>query len=65
MTLKATVVSPRLLTADAIAQRWSVSRRAVYRLLERDELPSIVIGERCVRVPIEAVERYESERLRV
>ena len=60
-----TLTEPKLLKAETIAARWSVSRRAVYRLIETAILPSIVIGRASVRVPLEAIERYERERLRV
>ena len=59
------MTEPKLLRAGDLAERWSVSRREVYRLMERGDLPSIVIGLRSVRVPLEAIERYERERLRV
>ena len=59
-----TLTEPKLLKAETIAARWSVSRREIYRLVERGDLPSIVIGERSVRVPLAAVENYEKERLR-
>ena len=60
-----TLTGPKLLRAAAIAERWSVSRREIYRLVQLGALPSIVIGERSVRVPLAAVEAYEKERLRV
>ena len=60
-----TLTEPKLLKAEVIAARWSVSPRTVYRLIETAALPSVVIAQRAVRVPLTAVEAYERERLRV
>ena len=56
--------SVRFVKPAWVAERWSVSPRQVYRLIEVGQLPSVVIGERSVRVPIDAVEAYELEHLR-
>jgi excisionase family DNA binding protein len=50
---------PLLLTLPGAAKALSVATRTVRRLIERGELPKVKIG-RCVRVPAEAVQAWES-----
>lgn len=50
--------SPKFLTPKQLARRWAISPAAAYRLLG-NELPVVRIGRASLRIPIEAVERYE------
>lgn len=51
----------RHISAAALAQRWSVSLPAIYRMIERTEIASLKIGTRSLRIPLTAVEKYEKE----
>ena len=46
-----------LLTADEIAARYSISLREVRRLTANGFLPTVRLGRRCVRIPVEAADR--------
>ncbi len=48
----------RLLTAEDLAERWSVSKGHVYRLSRDGALPTVRIGRYC-RYRLAAVERFE------
>ena len=50
--------SNALLTPDALAERWSVSRAHVYRLTREGRLPVVKLG-RYYRYRLEAVESFE------
>lgn len=52
-----------LLTIEEAARVMSLSRRAVYRMLARGELRSIVAGKGARRIPASEIKRYVSERL--
>jgi excisionase family DNA binding protein len=54
--------SPLLSPAEA-AQRLSVSRRTVERLIARGELASMTIGQRSRRIPEDAVRSYIDRQL--
>jgi excisionase family DNA binding protein len=50
-------VAERYRTVQEIAAEFHVSKRTVYRAIERGELPAIRVGERGrIRVPVEALE---------
>jgi excisionase family DNA binding protein len=53
---------PLLLTVDEAAARLSISRWTVYNLIRSGELASITIG-RARRIPLEAVDKYITQRL--
>ncbi len=52
-----------LLTVVEVARRLHVSHRTVREMLRNGELTSLVVGRRCRRVPVSAVERYIEARL--
>jgi len=52
-----------LLTAAAVAERWSTSQRFVYSLGERGLLPRVVLSRKAVRFRIQDVEAFEAGRL--
>jgi excisionase family DNA binding protein len=49
----------RLLTADELAERWSVPRAHVYRLSRTGRLPVVELG-RYYRYRLDAVEAFEA-----
>ena len=49
------VTAERFLTVDEVASEFRVSKRTVYRAVERRELPSIRLGAR-IRIPVAALE---------
>lgn len=53
----------QLLTVAEVAARLRVSRPYAYKLIAQGRLPAIRLGERCVRVPAEELERVLRERL--
>lgn len=52
-----------LLTAKDIQERLSISRKKTYELLNRDDFPSIRVGERSIRVPQEAFRNWIDRKL--
>jgi excisionase family DNA binding protein len=50
--------TPRLLTADDVAERWQVSTDLVYELTRAGELPVVKLGRR-YRYRLEAIEEFE------
>jgi excisionase family DNA binding protein len=50
------------LTIRQLADRWSVHRATVYRMIQRQELSAIQIGPGW-RIPITVIEAYESAQL--
>jgi excisionase family DNA binding protein len=48
------------LPLDQVARRWHVARRNVRRLLQQGRLPFEQVNGK-LRVPLEAVRRYETE----
>lgn len=55
-----TSTSRRSLPLDQVARRWHVARRNVRRLLQQGRLPFEQVNGK-LRVPLEAVRRYETE----
>lgn len=51
----------RLLTADDLAERWSVSKDHVYRLAREGRIPRVAIG-RYYRFRPDAIERWEQDQ---
>lgn len=51
-------MSQKLLKPTEVADRLGVSRRQVYYLIERGDLPSVTIGERRVCVDENDLEEY-------
>lgn len=51
-------MSQKLLKPTEVAERLGVSRRQVYYLIERGDLPSVTIGERRVCVDENDLEEY-------
>lgn len=51
---------PDKLTVTDLAKRWNVSKRHVYTMIERGELPAVQYG-RAVRIELSAVEEYEQQ----
>lgn len=52
-----------LLTPTEAARRLSISKTLCYRLLAKGELPSLVIGARLRRVPVQALDTYIQEQM--
>lgn len=52
--------SRRLLTAEQLADRWSVSKAHVYALTRRGEIPSVKLGRYC-RYRLDAIEAWEQQ----
>ena len=50
----------RLLTADDLAARWSVSKAAVYRMTREGHIPAVRLG-RYYRYRVAAVEEFETQ----
>ncbi len=55
----------RLLSIDDVAGLLNVSRKTVYRLISRGELPAMRVGERLRFRPSEIHEYLERRRVRV
>lgn len=53
------VTATRLLTADDLAERWSVSKAHVYRLSRERGLPTVRLG-RYYRYRLAAIEAWEA-----
>lgn len=51
-------------TVKATARRWKVSPMTVYRLVESGQLRALRLGNRTIRIPVEAVEDFEKTHLR-
>ena len=51
--------SPRLLTADELAERWQVAKAQVYRLTREGLLPAVRIG-RYYRYSRAAIDAFEA-----
>jgi excisionase family DNA binding protein len=50
------------MTVKKLSQRWSISLPHAYKMIDRGEIPSLRVG--CaVRVPIDAVEKFERNQL--
>lgn len=58
-----TISATRLLTADDLAERWSVTVAHVYRLAREDRIPTVRIG-RYFRFRPDAIEAWEAEQSR-
>jgi excisionase family DNA binding protein len=54
------VPEPRWYTIKEVAERLRVSHDTVARMVAREELPSIRISDRIVRIPAPALQRFES-----
>jgi excisionase family DNA binding protein len=50
------------LTVSEVAAALRVSNMTVYRLVSSGELPAVKVG-RCLRLPVEEVDRYLAGRL--
>ncbi|GAA1264707.1 hypothetical protein Psi02_63850 [Planotetraspora silvatica] len=48
----------RLLTVNEAADRLRVSRWTLYCLIRSGELESLIVGVRCRRVPVDALNNY-------
>ena len=55
----------RLLTIDEVAEMWGVCRRTIMRLIDRQELPYVLLHggkrKRLIRVRVEIAERFVME----
>lgn len=51
----------RPLTPEQVALRWGCSSNHVRNLIKRGDLRAFRLGERLLRVPIDAVEEYEAQ----
>jgi excisionase family DNA binding protein len=56
---------PLLLKPAEAARLLCIGRSKVYDLINRGELPSVVLGPRCTRIPRAEVERIAQARERV
>lgn len=52
----------RLVTIPAVADALSVSKRHVFRMIDRGELPTIRVGLNSTRIPVDAVEQFVKSR---
>ena len=50
------------LTVNELAERWTISVPAAYRVVERGDVKSIRFGN-SIRLPVVEVEKYERQRL--
>lgn len=48
----------KLLKPTEVAKRLDVSRRQVYYLIEKGELPSVTVGEKSIRVDENDLQEY-------
>lgn len=48
----------KLLKPVEVAARLGVSRRQAYYLIEKGELPSVIVGEKCIRVDEAELNEY-------
>lgn len=54
---------PRLmLRAEEVAERLAISRAKCYGLIASGELPSVQLGRRCLRVPLDALRQWIARR---
>lgn len=51
-------MSPRLLTAEQLAERWQVPKAHVYRLAREGRVPVVVLG-RYYRFRLDQIEAWE------
>lgn len=51
-------MTPQLLTADQLAQRWQVPKSHVYRLTRDGAIPTVKLG-RYYRYRLDVIERFE------
>jgi excisionase family DNA binding protein len=58
--MSGTITAARLLTPEALADRWGVKKSHVYRLTREGKLPVVRLG-RYYRYRIEAVESFEEQ----
>lgn len=49
----------RLLTPEALADRWTIKKSTVYAMTRAGQLPTVRIGPRLYRYRLEAIEAYE------
>lgn len=54
------MTEPRWYTIKEVADRLRVSHDTVARMVARDELPSIRVSDRIVRIPAPALHRFET-----
>jgi excisionase family DNA binding protein len=54
-------VTSDLLTVPEAMARLKVSRWTLYNLIRSGELTSVVVGQRCRRIPVWAIDRYVSQ----
>lgn len=52
-------MTPQLLTAEQLAERWQVPKTQVYRLAREGRIPTVQIG-RYYRFKLEAIEAWEA-----
>jgi excisionase family DNA binding protein len=52
----------RYMTVPELAARWHISLAAAYRLVDQG-MPHLRVGIASIRLPLEAVEKYERENL--
>lgn len=52
----------KLLKVSEAAKLLSISRSKAYELVASGQLPVIHLGPRCVRVPMESLDRWLAER---
>lgn len=56
---------PEFLTATEVATVLRVDPRTIYRLMEEGEIPSVRIGQRCIRVDTVDLINYLGQRREV
>lgn len=49
-------------TPKSLAEYWSCSERHVRNLIEHGELRAFRLGQKLLRIPLEAVDEYEKEQ---
>lgn len=53
----------RFVSADQLAQRYSVDKSTIWRWAQRGIIPKpIRLSEQCTRWPLDAIERRDAER---
>lgn len=52
----------RYLTATEVAERLSMDKSTVYKMMDRGELPSVLIGSKSKRIPAAALSAYLAAR---
>lgn len=53
-----------LLTVPEAMERLKISRWTLYNLIRSGELRSVIVGERCRRIPLDALHDYLNDRMR-